>query len=50
MLDLNTDKMLFTIPRDKHDRDSLTSILKAHPEVHFISFAGLDIAGNDTDE
>ena len=50
MLELRTDKMLFNIPYDKHDNESIMEILKAHPEVHFVSFAGVDIGGNDTDE
>ena len=50
MLELRTDKMLFTIPVDKHDKESIKKILTDHPEVHFVSFAGVDIAGNDTDE
>ena len=50
MLELRTDKMLFNIPKERHDKGAITELLKAHPEVHFVSFAGLDIAGNDTDE
>ncbi len=50
MLELRTDKMLFTIPADRHDKKNLTEILTDHPEVRFVSFAGVDIAGNDTDE
>ena len=50
MLELRTDKMLFTIPVDKHDKESIKKILTDHPEVRFVSFAGVDIAGNDTDE
>ncbi len=44
------DDLLFSIPPDKHDNDSLTAILKQHPEVQFVSLMGVDIAGNDTDE
>ena len=50
MLELRTDKMLFNIPKGSHDKGTIIELLKAHPEVHFVSFAGLDIAGNDTDE
>ena len=50
MPELRTDKMLFTIPVDKHDKESIKKILTDHPEVRFVSFAGVDIAGNDTDE
>ncbi len=50
MLGFNLDKMLFNIPADAHEKNDLTRILKDHPEVQFVSFVGLDIAGNDTDE
>ena len=50
MLGFNLDKMLFNIPADAHEKPDLMRILKEHPEVQFVSFAGLDIAGNDTDE
>ena len=50
MLELRTDKMLFNIPKGKHDKGSIIELLRSHPEVHFVSFAGVDIAGNDTDE
>ena len=50
MLELNLEKMLFNIPADAHEKSDLIRILKDHPEVQFVSFAGLDIAGNDTDE
>jgi len=50
MLDFNLDKMLFNIPADAHEKSDLSRILKDHPEVQFVSFVGLDIAGNDTDE
>ena len=50
MLEFNLDKMLFNIPADAHEKSDLIRILKDHPEVQFVSFVGLDIAGNDTDE
>ena len=50
MLDFDFERMLFKIPPEKHDKESLTDILTQHPEVEFVSFVGLDIAGNDTDE
>ena len=42
--------MLFTVPKDQHDPDSLRKLLDKHKEVHFVSFVGIDIAGNATDE
>ena len=50
MLDFDTKKMLFVIETGSHDEKTLRKILSDHPEVRFVSFAGLDIAGNDTDE
>ena len=50
MLDFNLDAMLFQIPADKHEKTDLMKILKEHPEVQFVSMAGLDMVGNDTDE
>ena len=44
------DKMLFTIPADKHSAEEITAALKAHPEIRFVSLAAADIYGNDTDE
>ena len=50
MLEMNFDRMLFTISREQQNKETLQEILKAHPEIKFVSFAGLDIAGKDTDE
>ena len=50
MLEFNLNKMLFNIPAEKHKKEDIVGILMEHPEVQFVSFAGIDIAGNDTDE
>lgn len=50
MLDFDFERMLFKIPPAKHDNAEIAQILREHPEVQFISYVGLDIAGNDTDE
>lgn len=50
MLEYDLNKMLFTIPANKHDKENILATLKAHPEVKFISLVGLDIGGHDTDE
>ena len=42
--------LLYVIPADKHDPQSLKEILTAHPEIQFVSVVGIDFAGNDTDE
>lgn len=47
---MELDKMLFHIPATKHSVKEITNILKAHPEVQFVSLVGLDIGGHDTDE
>ena len=33
MLDFDLDKMLFTIPAEKHEEKEIADILEAHPEV-----------------
>lgn len=50
MLEFDLSKMLFNIPADKHKREDIMGILEKHQEVQFVSFAGIDITGNDTDE
>ena len=50
MINFDLNKMLFTIPADQHSIEEITSVLKAHPEVRFVSLVGIDIGGNDTDE
>lgn len=42
--------MLFTIPPEAHKKAEITSILRKHPEVKFVSLMGVDIGGHDTDE
>lgn len=42
--------MLFTIPPEAHTKAEITSILRKHPEVKFVSLMGVDIGGHDTDE
>ncbi len=41
---------IYTIKSDCHAKDSLTVILKDHPEIQFVSLMGIDIGGNGTDE
>jgi len=50
MLEFDFERLLFKIPPTKHDNREISQILREHPEVQFVSFVGLDIAGNDTDE
>ncbi len=50
MLEFDYDKMLFTIPADRHSKEDIKSLLEAHPEIEFVSMVGIDLGGNDTDE
>lgn len=42
--------LVYYITPDKHDAKSITEILKAHPEIEFVSLMGIDLGGNSTDE
>jgi glutamine synthetase len=42
--------LIFTIPKENHSEDTITNILKSHPEIQFVSLVGIDLSGNDTDE
>ncbi len=46
---INPD-LLYFIPAGEHDPDHLREVLAARPEIRFVSLAGIDLAGNDTDE
>ena len=50
MLEFDYDKMLFTIPADRHSKKEIKTLLEAHPEIEFVSIVGIDLGGNDTDE
>lgn len=50
MLSYDLDKMLYTLPADKHKPEDIKEILREHPEVKFVSLVGIDIGGHDTDE
>jgi len=43
-------KMIYTIKPEHHSISDLTKILEEHPEIQFVSFMGIDIGGNGTDE
>ncbi|MDD4436672.1 MAG: glutamine synthetase [Tissierellia bacterium] len=43
-------KMIYTIKTEYHDIENLTKILCEHNEIQFVSFMGVDIGGNGTDE
>ena len=42
--------LLCLIPTQNHSVEDITKILDEHPEIKFVSLAGIDLAGNDTDE
>lgn len=42
--------LLYLIPSTMHSEENLRSILNAHTEIKFVSFVGIDLSGNDTDE
>ncbi|WP_138203320.1 glutamine synthetase [Haloimpatiens lingqiaonensis] len=42
--------LLYTISKENHSPKALKDILSNAPEVKFVSFVGVDLAGNDTDE
>lgn len=50
MIKFDLEKMLYCIPPEKHNIESLREIFNKHPEVKFVSFVGIDMMGNDTDE
>ena len=50
MFKFDLNRMLYTLGRDEHDRESVMNRLTAHPEVKFVSFTGVDMAGHNTDE
>jgi len=43
-------ELLYIIPAGVYKKGELCSLLKDHPEVQFVSFVGIDLRGNDTDE
>ncbi len=50
MLSYDLNKMLYTLPADKHSPEDIKAALDAHPEVKFVSLVGIDVGGHDTDE
>ncbi|MDR1572138.1 MAG: glutamine synthetase [Clostridiales Family XIII bacterium] len=44
------ERMLFSIPKERHSVEHIREDLGGHPEVQFVSLVGLDIGGHDTDE
>ena len=42
--------LLYVIPTDKHSTADIKKILEDNPAIKFVSLAGVDLSGNDTDE
>ncbi|MGB5824716.1 MAG: glutamine synthetase [Proteocatella sp.] len=47
---VNLSELVFKIEKKGRNIDSVTKILKQHPEIQFISYVGVDFGGNGTDE
>ena len=43
-------ELIYVIEKEEHDRESLIRILKDHPEIRFVSLAGVDLIGHETEE
>lgn len=43
-------KLIYTIPSSNHNKKDLIDIFTDHSEIKFVSFVGVDLSGNDTDE
>jgi hypothetical protein len=42
-------EMLYYINPEQQTPEELKALLEMHPEIKFVSFMGVDFAGNDTD-
>jgi glutamine synthetase len=42
--------LLYVVKAEDHTPEGIKTILEDHPEIMFVSFMGIDFAGNDTDE
>ena len=41
MISYDLDKMLYTIPADKHSTEEIREILGKHPEIKFVSLVAV---------
>lgn len=44
------NKLLYIIKKENHNAEDLCKILKENSQIKFVSFVGIDLSGNDTDE
>lgn len=42
--------MIYSLKKWTHGKDNLNKILRAHPNIQFVSVVAVDLGGNDTDE
>ena len=45
-----SNKMIYKITNEKHNREDLIKIVTEYPELKFVSLKGVDLYGNDTEE
>ena len=43
-------ELVYVIDKDSHNKDTLTKILTDHSEIRFVSLAGVDLVGHETEE
>ncbi|CAM2789992.1 glutamine synthetase [Hathewaya histolytica] len=44
------NNLIYTITKENHSPKIIKEILSSHSEIKFVSFMGVDLSGNDTDE
>ena len=44
------ENLIYTIKQEQHNEVSLKALLEKHPEVKFVSLAGIDLVGHETEE
>ena len=42
--------LLYVISPNQYKKEEIIQLIKEHPEIQYVSLAGIDFAGNDTDE
>ena len=42
--------LLYVISPNQYKNEEIVQLIKEHPEIQYVSLAGIDFAGNDTDE
>jgi glutamine synthetase len=47
---LLSHKLLYSVPVWTHQKEILTKLLQAFPNIQFVSLVGVDLRGNNTDE